>query len=79
MNRYLCGMIQSGSWCLFTDAAKINTGLFPHFCSTIYLNIIKFSYDFYLCFSSLNMTTFLVASVCKIFYFEVRYVLLMCS
>jgi len=28
VNRYLSGMIQSGSWGLFTDATKMNMGLF---------------------------------------------------
>jgi len=28
VNRYFTGMIQSGSWGLFTDAAKMNIGLF---------------------------------------------------
>jgi len=28
VNRYLSGMIQSGSWGLFSDAIKMNIGLF---------------------------------------------------
>jgi len=39
VNRYLSGVIQSGSWALFTDVMNLNPGLF-HICSSNWILIL---------------------------------------